>query len=179
MDWLKLLPKNIEWKIQQNRIYYRKMAWIPFAYINSAKMVCFYLEPKSSKLILKVTKEVMKTQCKFFFISPMFDDPHIQRNTDNIIRLNIENYLKNYSLPVFFDGFDKIEFDIIENLILYCKSTNSFELIKEVLQSVNSEVQSKYFDYYTKKDVYNTKREDIRQKFNSLWREIQIQNLLK
>lgn len=179
MDWLKFLPKNIEWKIQHNRIYYRKMAWIPFAYINSSKMVCLYLEPKSSKLILKVTKELMKIKCKFFFISPMLDDPHIQRNTDNIPRLNIENYLKNYAIPVFFDGFDKIGFDIIENLILYCKSTNSFELIKEVLQSVNSEVQSKYFDYYSKKDIYNTKREDIRERFNNLWRDIQIQNLLK
>jgi hypothetical protein len=179
MDWFKFLPKNIEWKIQHNRIYYRKMAWIPFAYINSSKMVCLYLEPKSSKLILKVTKELMKTKCKFFFISPMLDDPHIQRNTDNIPRLNIENYLKNYAIPVFFDGFDKIGFDIIENLILYCKSTNSFELIKEVLQSVNNEVQSKYFDYYSKKDIYNTKREDIRERFNNLWRDIQIQNLLK
>jgi hypothetical protein len=109
----------------------------------------------------------------------MLDDPHIQRTSEDIPRLNIENYLKNYAIPVFFDGFDKIGFDIIENLILYSSSTNSFEHIREILNLVNNEVQSKYFDYYSKKDIYNTKREDIRERFNNLWRDIQIQNLLK
>jgi hypothetical protein len=64
-------------------------------------------------------------------------------------------------------------------LIEYCKKENCINLIKDIYLAVNKEVQSKYWDYYTNKQFFENKRPDIREDFNSLYREIQLQQILK
>jgi hypothetical protein len=75
--------------------------------------------------------------------------------------------------------FDKIEFDFIGNLIEYCKKENCIELVKDIYLEVNKEVQNKFWDHYANKQYFKTKREDIRETFNQLYRDIQLQQILK
>ena len=182
MDFENFLCKNTEWRFTNRMIFYKKMAWIPFASFKKNDYLEIYLEPRNSKPIIKLIKNWKKSQdFQFHFISPLFSDPHFFRTmgTDETHKVNIENYLKNYAKEEFFDGFEKIDFNLIENLLLYTQKTDSFSKLKEIYNKTNDEVQYKYYDYYRKSQVYSVKREDIRQSFSNLWRDIQIQNLFK
>jgi len=113
----------------------------------------------------------------FDVVSPLFADPGQDNRDFNYI--NIKNYLKNYSKSQFYDGFSKIDFDFIGNLIDYCKKEKCIELVKDIYLEVNKIVQSKHWDYYTNREFYNNKRDDIRETFNSLYRDIQLQQILR
>jgi hypothetical protein len=65
-----------------------------------------------------------------------------------------------------------IAFDIIPVELL--KSDEKF-----IYLEVNKEVQNKFWDHYANKQYFKTKREDIRETFNQLYRDIQLQQILR
>ena len=176
MDLDSIIPNNGEWKVSKNRVFKKNIAWIPVFDIVDDNLIHIFLDLRMSKDILKVVKNLQKTDIEFYFISPLFADPGF-RGDFNVV--NINNYLKDYSKSQFYDGFEKIEFDFIGNLIEYCKKENCIELVKDIYLEVNKEVQNKFWDHYANKQYFKTKREDIRETFNQLYRDIQLQQILK
>lgn len=177
MDLNSIIPKSEEWKVSKNRAFRYNVAWLPVFDIISETEINIFLDLRNSRDILKVVKNLQKTDYQFYFISPLFADPG--QDTRDYNEVNIKNYLKNYSKTQFYDGFQKIEFDFIGNLIDYCKKENCIELVKDIYNSVNKDVQNKSWDYYTNKQYYDIKRDDIRETFNSLYRDIQLQQILR
>jgi hypothetical protein len=176
MDLDSIIPNNSEWKVSKNRVFKKNIAWIPILDIIDYNLIYIFLDIRMSKDILKVVKNLQKTDIEFYFISPLFADPGFNGDFNEV---NIKNYLKDYSKSQFYDGFEKIEFDFIENLIEYCKKENCIELVKDIYLEVNKEVQNKFWDHYANKQYFKTKREDIRETFNQLYRDIQLQQILK
>lgn len=177
MDLNSIIPKSGEWKISKNRAFIWNVAWLPVFDIISDNEINIFLDLRNSRSILKLVKNIQKTDYSFYFISPVFADPGQDKREYNDI--NIKNYLRNYSKIQFYDGFQKIEYDFIGNLIDYCKKEKCIELIKDIYENVNKEVQQKSWDYYTNKQYYDIKRDDIRETFNSLYRDIQLQQILR
>ena len=89
----------------------------------------------------------------------------------------MEHLLLSYSKVAFYDGFKKIGFDILKNLSEYCEKYSCYYLLEDICHNVNEKVQDSYFDYYAKKDIYDT-RLDILNKFRKIYREIQLSNIL-
>ncbi len=177
MDLNSIIPKSGEWKISKNRAFIWNVAWLPVFDIISDNEINIFLDLRNSRSILKLVKNLQKTDYILYFISPVFADPGQDKREYNDI--NIKNYLRNYSKIQFYDGFQKIEYDFIGNLIDYCKKEKCIELIKDIYENVNKEVQQKSWDYYTNKQYYDIKRDDIRETFNSLYRDIQLQQILR
>ena len=64
------------------------------------------------------------------------------------------------------------------NILNYFLSTSkSLPLIKECYDSVNKKIQRPWHDYYQRKDVYEYDQ-NIREEFKSLFRQIQINQIL-
>ena len=177
MDLNSIIPKSGEWKVSKDRVFRFNIAWIPIFDVVGENQIHIFLDLRNSKDIIKVVKNLQKTDIEFYFISPLFADPGQDNRDFNYI--NIKNYLKNYSKSQFYDGFSKIDFDFIGNLIDYCKKEKCIELVKDIYLEVNKIVQSKHWDYYTNRQFYNNKRDDIRETFNSLYRDIQLQQILR
>ena len=172
-----IIPKSGEWKSSKDRVFKFNIAWIPIFDVVGENQIHIFLDLRNSKDIIKIVKNLQKTDIEFYFISPLFADPGQDNRDFNFI--NIKNYLKNYSKSQFYDGFSKIDFDFIGNLIDYCKKEKCIELVKDIYLEVNKIVQSKNWDYYTNRQFYNNKRDDIRETFNSLYRDIQLQQILR
>ena len=156
MDLDSIIPNNSDWKVSKNRIFKKNIAWIPVFDIVDDNLIYIFLDLRMSKDILKVVKNLQKTDIEFYFISPLFADPGFNGDFNEI---NIKNYLKDYSKSQFYDGFEKIEFDFIGNLIEYCKKENCIELVKDIYLEVNKEVQNKFWDHYANKQYFKTKRD--------------------
>ena len=179
MDLNKLVLQNSDFRISNDTIFHKKLIWIPLAKIINKKLVYIFLDPKSSKVIIKFIKYLQKnTNYKFYFISPLLSDPHNVRTKLETNELNIENYLKNYVRPEFYDEFERIGFDFIQNLVDFSNKTKSYNLINKILEKMNKDIQDSYYDHYSKKYVFFYSKE-VRERFSSLFREIQLKNLLK
>lgn len=176
MDLDNIIPNSGEWKVSKNRIFKRNIAWIPVFDIVDDNFIYIFLDLRISKDILKLVKNLQKKDIEFYFISPLFSDPGFKGDFNEE---NINNYLRGYSKSQFYDGFEKIEFDFIGNLIEYCKKENCIELVKDIYLIINKDVQNKFWDHYDNKQYFKTKREDIRETFNQLYRDIQLQQILR
>jgi hypothetical protein len=172
------LPRKYEWSFRKDLLLVKNIAWLPVACIHE-KNVDIYLDIRLHKQILCLMKYLMKIKSKIFFLSPLLANPRFTITEEEALDYNIDNYLTNYSQPQFFDGFKKLNFDFIENFIEFCIKENSEHLIKDIYLRVNSKVQRSYYDYHQNRNLFLVEREDIRDTFNSLYREIQIYQLLK
>lgn len=175
MDLDNIIPNNGEWKVSKNRVFKKNIAWIPIFDIVD-NLIYIFLDIRMSKDILKVVKNLQKKDIEFYFISPLFADPGFKGEFNEN---NINNYLRSYSKSQFYDGFEKIEFDFIGNLIEYCKKENCIELVKDIYLIINKEVQAKFWDHFVNKQFFRIEREDIRETFNQLYRDIQLQQILR
>jgi hypothetical protein len=85
--------------------------------------------------------------------------------------------ISNYANAKFYKGFHEIGFDIINHLVVYCKKYDVMLLIKDIYDYVNSKVQSKEWDYYANIQYY-TYSSEIRDEFNSFYREMKLAEIL-
>jgi hypothetical protein len=177
MDLNSLIPHSGDWKVSKNRVFVRNIAWLPVFDIESENLIHIFLDFRNCRHILKLLKNVKTQKVDCLFLSPLFADPGY--DASDFHSINIKNYLKNFANGDFFDGLEKIQFDLIENLIEYCQIYDCTDLIKDVYQSVNVDVQKNFWDYYSAKWIYSNNRQDIRERFNTLYRDIQLQQILK
>ena len=113
-----LFSKNEEWKFSKGRGFKKHIAWIPMFDIKDGYINVF-LDVKMARDIIKM---IPKIEEDFYMVSPQMADPHIIRgDIEELNILNISNSFRNYSRECFFDGFPKIGFDLMGNMVRYCK----------------------------------------------------------
>jgi hypothetical protein len=97
---------------------------------------------------------------------------------------NLFEYLGNLKIISFYYGFQKIGFDFTQNLVKYLHKFNCFSyqdesgetrfLIKEILDHINGDVQSNWTMTGHRIVEWSVPDEDIRERYNNLWREIKL-----
>lgn len=171
---LKFIPNiDCEWVVKGKYLMYRRYEHIPMAYIED-DIVYIFLENKIPNQVLKLTKWVANLGVEFYFADPEFSNPS---GIENYHRDTIYHYLHSYAQKHFFKGFKDIEFDLIKNMVDWCTKEGCTELIKDVYSKINTRIQKGYFDYYSGKDIYEYKNE-IREEFRTLYRDIQINQII-
>jgi hypothetical protein len=178
MDLDKILPKNKEIKISKNRVFIKNIAWIPFIEIISDNYVYIYLDLRLVNDVIKVTKNLQKTDYEFYFIPFKISDPGLILSDDEYNSEIIKNYFRSYSQINFYNGFNKIGFDIIENMVKFCEIRKCYHLIKDIYDEVNRDVQKNFYDYYTNSYKFEVESEDIREEFKTLYRHIQLNRII-
>jgi hypothetical protein len=132
------------------------------------------LENKIPKQVIQLTSILMNSGLEFYFTTPLASNPS---GVLDYKREVITSYFNSYSNFKFLRGFNKIEFDLIKNLIEWVDKNDANELLKPVYEKINKSIQMGYYDYYQKKDIYGYGY-DIREEFRTLWRDIQISKIL-
>lgn len=181
MELNNFIPKNCseeEWCLRKNVIFKKKIIWIPIV-TKIDDDFFIYLDLRIKREVLKVIKNLMINNIKFYLISPLVSNKKIKISDEELHNLNIENYLNCYSNNFIYDGVKKINFDIIGNLIDYCVKFNCKDKIKEIYLEVNKHVQLTSRNWYSNELIYNVDRIDIRSEFSSLYRDIQLSQILK
>ena len=77
----------------------------------------------------------------------------------------------------FFKSFKEMEFDFISNMVKWSEKNNCFDKIKPILDKVISRINNNYYDHFSGKFIFDHK-EEIRDTFKSMHRDIQISRIL-
>jgi len=178
MDLDKILPKNKEIKISKDRVFIKNIAWLPLIEIISDNFLYIYLDLRLVNDVIKVVKNLQKTDYEFYFIPTIMSDPGLRLSDDEYLSDIVRNYLRSYSRINFYNGFNKIGFDIIENMVKFCESQNCYHLVKDIYNDVNIDVQNQFFDFYSGKYKFEIENEDIREEFKTLYRQIQLNRII-
>lgn len=182
MELDRLIPEknNTSWIVKNNYLMYNKYQNIPLAFIEE-DIVYIILENKLKKEVIKLTKHLTNEKIKFYFSIPEITNPsYLSKNKyDDEGHKNkvIHNYLYSYSQLKFYNGFNNINFDLIENLVKWCNENNCFYLIKNNYDKILRELNYKSYNLYTNKFEYDYASE-IRNEFKSLYRKIRINQIL-
>lgn len=168
-----LVQKNSDkYKYKNSILYVKKLAWIPLLK-NNNEYIEIYFDVRLYKEILKI---IPKITSEFYLISPILST---NSKIDDITKhkVNINNYLSNYAFHQFYYGFKKIEFDILSNLISYCRKFNSVHLIKDIYNDIIKEMDRKLYDYH-RNTHYSLHDENIILDFKKIYREIILLDIL-
>lgn len=179
MDLNKLIPLKFrptigcDWVVKGKYLMYKKMEHIPVAFIEN-DIVYIFLDNRIPRQILKLTKWVLDNfDIEFYFTTPELSNPQYQMDYYDVIK----HYLFSYSQEHFFKEFEKIGFDLIKNMVDWCVKENCTDIIKECYDEINTVVQRSHYDYYTNDTIFDYK-EEIREEFRTLYRDIQINQIL-
>jgi hypothetical protein len=167
------IPDNdSNWVIRNNRIYYKKNDHeLVLEYIDN--IVYLYFNIKIVKKTTKIIKHLLENNIKFYFRP-------IQNSLDILSDYNtctIKSYLYCYVEKDYYYQFKKINFNISDNLVEWALENDCFEKIKQVYDTILKVITKGYYDYYSKKYIYDYD-EEIRIDFSNLFRTIQIKLLL-
>ena len=132
-----------------------------------------FLDLRIQRQVVDLIHHLENSKIKFYFTHPEFSNPGEEFNIDKIPL----HCFRCYADPKFYKSIKKIDFDFIKNLVNFTKEFSDFETLLLNFKIVQKEVGKKWYDYYSKKDIWNYS-EEIREEFRTLWREIQINNIL-
>ena len=172
---LKFIPDiGCEWVDKGKYLMYRKIEHIPVAFFED-DILYIFLDNRIPRQILKLTKWILDNyDIEFYFTTPELSDPS---GIEDYHETVIKHYLFSYSQLHFFKEFDEIGFDLIKNMVDWCVKEKCTDLIKECYDFVNNKIQRGYYDYYTNAKKYDY-REEIREDFRTLYRDIQINQII-
>ena len=173
MDLDKILLINNDWKYSKGRYFKKKVAWIPVVDVLEDRIRIF-LDVRGYKEIIKIVKLFGENNIDFRFISHRFADPGF---SEDFNETNIKCYLKSFVNESFYFGFKKIDFDFIENIVKYCVENECFDMLKEIYTKVNKKTQDTHWTSFNTQ-IYYIPNEEIRENFNSLYRDIIIKQIL-
>ncbi len=178
MELSSIIPKKYKhldnWKIKSKTLMFKNYQYIPLCFISDDNDIYIYLDLRLKKQIIELTKELMNNRYKFFFTIPDLSNPSRVFDYEDKV---IKNYLLMYANSYFYVNFNKIGFDLIKNMVDWAIKNNCYDLIKDNFDSVLKEVNRKYYDYYSKTNIYSYS-EEIRKDFQTLYREIQINQII-
>ena len=173
MDY-NLIPKSDKWILKGNVCYIKHYVKIPILKVCD-DYIWVFLDKRIHKSVIKLTKILSENGVEFYFRSPS-----IFFETDNkFIEDNINNYLMSFINPHFFDGFKKINFSLIDNLVsLLVKTEYSNELFNKIYDKSVKLVNMNFYDYHSMRTIWTyCSREDIRDDFLKIKRDIKISKL--
>ena len=175
MELSDLIPDNSNnWSVKNDFLMFKKIQNIPACFISNDNIVYIFLDVRIYKQVLKLTSLLVDKGVEFYFTIPELSNP---KGAENVNDTTVLHYLYSYSKKEFFEGFRKIDFDLIYNLIKWTEKENCFDLVKENYEYMLKKVNHQDYNYYSNK--YNfTHSEDIREEFRSLYRDIQISKIL-
>lgn len=169
----KFIPLESDWVVRNGYLMFNKYELIPLAFIED-EIVYIILENKLRNQVIKLVKHIVKMNVEFYFTIPQITDPSGVEDLPNKV---IRHYLYSYSQKEFYNSFNKIDFDIIKNMVDWSVKFNYYDLIKDNYDDILKMVNYKSYDYYSNKESYDYK-EEIRERYKGLYREIQINQLL-
>lgn len=178
MELNSLIPKKYKhldkWKIKSDTLLFKNYQYIPLCFISDDNIVYVYLDLRLKKQVIEITKHLLNLKADFYFTIPDISDPSgVYDFEEKVIR----HYLIMYTNLYFHSNFNKINFDLIMNMVKWSNKHNCYDLIKENFDIVLKRIQYSYYDYWTNKNIYEYS-ENIRTEFQTLYRQIQINQLL-
>jgi hypothetical protein len=177
MDLSIYIPNNSDkWIIDNNIIYYNHYCKLPML-INEDDNIWIVLDMRNYKQVLILTKHLVNKNLKFYYIN---SNSSIKKrlSKDDIYVNIIENYFNAFENELFFDGINKLQFDITSNLSDFMTEYNCLHLFKHIFESNKKYALNISYDYYSGKNEYKIKREEIRDFIVGLEREIKINIIL-
>jgi hypothetical protein len=179
MDLNDLIPDNSSnWIVDKNTLFFKKYLKIPICYIDADTDVVFVsLDHRIHKGVSKLVKHLMSLDIEFYMCYPDLMNP---KGVDGYINKIIYHYFLTYITRNFKTEFEKIQFDLIQNLCEWVEKEDCFDLMKELYDEVKEKANDNWRDWYSNKldDIYRYDK-DIREDYNALWREIQINLIIK
>jgi hypothetical protein len=176
MDLYKLIPKkqrhNRDWSVGKDYVFFKKLHNVPLCYFKDG-IVWVFLDLRIQRQVVDLIHHLENSNLKFYFTHPEFSNPGEEFNINKIPL----HCFRCYADSKFYKSIKKIDFDFIENLVSFTKEFSDFETLLLNFKIVQKEVGKKWYDYYNKKDIWDYS-EEIREEFRTLWREIQINNIL-
>ena len=173
MDIDKFIPDNSEnWIIKHNTIYFKKYGLIPILKkIDGHTFIS--LDRRITKPVIKIAKKLSKMEEPFFFCD---------RNTiceKNIHIEDINNIVRNYVIAIsdetFFKFIANSDFDYINNLASFLTTYDCHRTFKAVYDYQKHNLfHKKWIDWYSNKDYWQVKNEEIRDYYSILERQIKL-----
>jgi hypothetical protein len=179
MELYDLIPKkykhlNDKWLVKSNTVMFKNYNFIPLFFRSDDNTIYIYLDLRLKKQVIELTKELDKKGYNFFFTVPEFSKPSGVIDLKNKV---ITNYLIRYADTYFYENFNKINFDLIKNMVDWSIKNDCYHLIKSNFDIVLKKVYRKDYDYYSRRENYRYPIE-IRNSFDTLYRDIQINQIL-
>jgi hypothetical protein len=118
-------------------------------------------------------KKLMKTDLEFYLTTPRYANPREEIDNNEVIK----SYLYVLLDKKFLAFIEKINFDLLENLILWLNKEDCNELFIDNFNTINKLANESWYDFYTQTKAYAY---DIstREYFSTLLRDFQINRLL-
>ena len=174
MELSDFIPDSSDaWKVGKKQLTYKKYVNIPICYIED-DIVYVFLDKRIVKPVLKITKKLIELDVEFYFTTPELSNPKGVEDHKNAI---IHHYFRSYIQKEFFKGFEDMQFDLIHNMTTWASKEDCFHIIKKNYEEIKKIVNAQSYDYYSNIRKYEYPQE-IRDDFDRLYREIQINRIL-
>jgi hypothetical protein len=174
MDLNEIFPDNSgQWKVSKGQLFYKKYIYLPICRADG-DVAFVYLDRRAHKAVIKAVAMLMEAGVEFYCLTPEMANP---KGMSDFHEANIAHYLLAHSSEEFFRGFEKIGFDLIKNMTDWAEKEGCFDLIKECYDDAKKRVCRSYYDYYSRKDIFDYPQ-DIRDAFERLYRDIQISRII-
>lgn len=179
MDLNNLIPDKFRhlttWIVKGHFLMFKKYEHIPMCFIKD-DVVYIFLDNRVTNAIIKLVEHLVNLGIEFYFTTPEFSNPKgiIEEDYNDKV---VKHYLYSFAQVEFFSGFEKIDFDLIDNMVKWTEKENCFDKVKPNYELICKKVERKEYDYYTNSYSYEYK-EEIRVEFQSLYRHIQISKII-
>ena len=173
-----LIPdRNTNWMISEKSpiIYYFKYCKIPMLNIVN-DVIWVSLDRRVTKQVLKLIKHLIKLDLQFFLTTRLLVHEKVLYEGD--LRDIVYNYVIALTDESFFDGIFDMGFDHIKNLTGFMTEYDCHDLFKDAYDPIKKHYLSTWMDYYTNKEYFYIKREDIRDFIRTLERELKLSLLI-
>lgn len=172
-----LIPNNDQnWSIKNNMIYYHNYCDIPVLQKRGGE-IWIILDRRVTRNILKLTKHLIKLDIRFFYSSKVLNHNQDLTTPESKAEI-IRNYLHALTNVQFFDNISKTGIDYIGNLTEYINKNGCWDIFKEEFEIIKKDANRKHWDYLSGKQIYEIKREDIRDFIANIEREIKLNMFL-
>jgi len=173
MDIDRFIPDNSEnWIIKHNIIYFKKYGLMPILKkIDGHTFIS--LDRRITKPVIKISNKLSKMEESFFFCdrNTIFKENIYINDINNII----ENYLTSIIDETFFKFISSSNFDYINNLSMFLITYDCHREFKLIYDLQKEKLfNKKWTDWYTNKDYWEVKNEEIRDYYSILERQIKL-----
>lgn len=173
MDIVNYIPdSSSKWIVKNETIYYQKGGLIPvLKRIDDTTFIS--LDRRITKQVIKIIEKLNSIEEPFLLCDRLtITEKHIYR--EDLPRI-IENYLYSLSDETFFKFLKKGTFDYINNLTSFLNTYNSHKLFKVSYENLKrNHYHKKWMDWYTRKDNWQIKNEEIRDYYSTIERQVKL-----